>query len=584
MKSRILFLIFTICVFTASLFSQGPPPPPPPPLIFSAPPASEIKEFKAENFGFKADFAGTPQNTQGKLITGNENVFKTKYKGAETLVRVIEFDFDIEKSVDSNDIFELFKEKYLDEPGNELVSEKAITVSGKNAKEFEIKDTFYFNKIKVVINEDRIYEIFINVTNWHILSRYNPEKVREFQTEAERFHNSFQLISSPNRVANKTIKKIEKGKFSIFQKADFGSREISGIAVQQPKIFDSADGGFKIKFPATPTKKVTNFQAAYGTAQLYQYTLGTTLAFYGVNYFDFPTVINDKDELKIRYKAIKDKLLNSANTRLINENELFFGDNYGYEYLIESSDMTMSVRLITVKQRLFQLIVVTKGKYNSGSENLKNYQKGIKDGFFNSFQITTLPDPKVEAVNLPADFGVSTTNNILKIEFFNFSMALPENWHVVPQSQTQILKELGSQSVQGDKNKETYTFSLKNTEILLLLSKDEIDKAVNNTVLSIAAERSSFPNFLAKPAMESLMKTYLEDDEILLSGPTRTMIGDVEFYWIEIEKNIDKSRQRIYIANRKGIMFEIFYLYKEAEDLAIFLKLLESAKFETSEK
>nr|HQU84902.1 hypothetical protein [Pyrinomonadaceae bacterium] len=572
--------------FSAQIFSQAPPPPPPP-LIFSAPTAANIKEFRAESFGFKSDFPGIPQNVEEKLKVGKGNVFKSRFTGADYLVRVIEFDFNVEKSVDSSQIFEIFKTKYLDDPSNEIVSEKTVTFNGKNAKEFEVKDTFYFNKVKVIINEDRIYEIFINVTNWHILSKYNPEKVKEFQNEADRFHSSFQFIETPNRSVNKTVKQFEKGKFSIFpsiiDRETGGIGGISGKPVLKPP-FESKTGGFKIQFPSVPTEKVTPFQSGYGAAEMHQFSLFTALSFYGVNYFDFPAVIEDKAELKIRYKLIKDKLLADVKTRLLSESELFFGDNYGSDYVFENDDSTIYIRLITIKQRLFQLVVISKGKNSTATENVKKYQKNVKDNFFNSFQITQLPEAKSQTVNLPADFGVSTDNNKLNVKYLGFVMDLPESWLILTKSQTELMKDIGSELIQNEKNKDIVDLSNKNTEILMMLSKTDISKNATNALLILAAERSSVPTFTAKAVIDAVLKNYIDENDKLIVNPTRTEIGGIEFYWAELENTEVKSKQRIYVGNRNGIIFEIFFSYQEEQDLNLFLKKLETAKFEKVEK
>lgn len=583
-----LFIIIALKIFVTSIYSQGPPPPPPPPppLIYSAPGKDEIKGFKSEDFGFKADFVGTPVLTQGTLIEGKENLFKIRHKGSNAHIRVIGFDFNVEKSVDKTEIYELFKSKYLNEPGNELVSEKDFSLNGKNGKEFEIKDRFEFRKIRVLIKDERIYEQYIDVTNWHILSNGIPAKVKEFNDEAVRFFASFEIFEPSGITAEKPVKTIAKGSLKLFPPTDSNVRGVMPIIPPPPssKIFESKSGGFKIRFPATPTETVNNFQAGFGNAEIRQFALQTTVAYYGLNYFDFPTIITDKSELKIRYAGIKEKLTAVSGNRLMSENELFFGDNYGQEYLFENSFATMTVRLITVKQRLFQIFVITSGNNSTSSETLKKYNDELKGRFFNSFEITSLPNPSVEAVNLPEDFGVSIADNKIKIDYFKFSMQLPENWKVVSKAQTQLFKELGAQRVQDDKNKEIYNLSIKNTEILFLASKSEVETSVNNAVLTIAAERSSFPNFLPKIAIESLKTTFLEENEKLLIDSTQAMIDGVEFYWIEAENTVDKTKQRIYIGNRKGLMLEIFFFYKNQEDLKTLLKSLETVKFGTTEK
>jgi len=339
--------------------------------------------------------------------------------------------------------------------------------------------------------------------------------------------------------------------------------------------------GFTIDFPAAPTRSVEQFEAAYGKTNMVSYRLSTGLGFYGVNYIDFPTVMTDKAEMNLRFDVMKTALLKNPNDRLISETEIVFGDNSGVEYVIENKDATITMRGLFVRQRFFQLLVVTKGRMSKASEKVKTFNRKNIEKFINSFAVTGLPSPKTEAVELPADFGIQMSGSVFTSKFFGFSMTLPKDWIPVEKDQTDVLKDLSAQSAEesGAKFKNLLDLSLNNTEILLFLTKSDLKTSPNDAVFAVAAEKVSFPNFVPRAMTDSYLKTFLEADEKTSKPTSVVKLGGVDFAWIEVENAAQAYKQRIYIANRKGIAFQILLIYRAESELKTLLESMQTIKF-----
>lgn len=355
-------------------------------------------------------------------------------------------------------------------------------------------------------------------------------------------------------------------------------REIT-VATEQTDVLKT--DGFKIKFPAKPTRSVAPIDTAYGKTNMVSYRLMTNLTFYNVNYLDFPTVITDKNEISLRFDGVKAALTKDAADRLISETEISFGGSPGVEYVIESKDTTLTTRCLFIQQRFFQLVIVTKGRQGKSTARVNDFNRKNVEQFFNSFYVNELPKPQTIAVELPKDFGVEINNSIFTSRFFGFSIKLPENWRVVEAEQTNILKDLSVQEAgnSSEKIQKFLDLSLKNTEILLFMTKADVNATVNTSVFSIAAERVSFPNFDPKAIADSFLKNFLENDEVILKKTSVTKIGKVDFFWFEIENREKNIKKRFYFANRKGIAFQLLLIYQNESELRIMMDSLSTVKF-----
>ena len=179
-------VVFNIAGF--AVFAQTPPPPPAP-LIYTAPGKNELKEFIADDKTFSITFPGTPKVSTETAENAKVTIYRVYRSGSNSIVNTADFNFELENNKEK--IYETIKNTYLKIPKSSLVAENDFEFDGKKGKEFEILQDYTFLIIRVLIAGTRIYELRSDVTNWHIISKYNKDKVAEFKNETRRFFASF---------------------------------------------------------------------------------------------------------------------------------------------------------------------------------------------------------------------------------------------------------------------------------------------------------------------------------------------------------------------------------------------------------
>lgn len=353
----------------------------------------------------------------------------------------------------------------------------------------------------------------------------------------------------------------------------------------QKKAFSSVEGGFSVNFPVKPKKSLKPMDTAFGKANMTTYEAATPSAFYSVNFVDFPTAIKDEDELNTRYDAGRNNILAKGGFNLIAEKIYNYKDYLGREFQLENAKFSLTTRVVVVEQRMFQLMVLTLGRMSKLPVKTKNVNQRLIDNFFNSFTVTILPDAKTQAVELPEDFGISIENSVFSSKFLGFSYEIPEGWTVLDDEQVDLIKEIGLQSAQTNRDYEDNSLekAFEKTKFLLMAIDQPIESGKGEAFLMIAAERVSFPNFLPSAVSASYIKTYLDPTEKVVKNTTMTKIGGVDFAWIETFDSKDNTRHRMYVANRKGIALEIFFNYKTDAQLQILMRSLNSLKFEENQ-
>jgi hypothetical protein len=189
----VLNFIFILNIFALTVSAQAPPPPPPPPLIYKAPGKSDFKEFISEEKNFQIVFPGAPKITKQESENGTVTSYQVYREGSNSIVGITEFKYDLEKNRER--IYEIMKAAFLKSPKTKIESEKDIQLNGLPGKEFNLLSDFQYQRTRIFIVGERIYEIRNDVTNWHILTKYNKEKVDDFNNETERFFNSFKFLN-----------------------------------------------------------------------------------------------------------------------------------------------------------------------------------------------------------------------------------------------------------------------------------------------------------------------------------------------------------------------------------------------------
>ncbi|MEP7149508.1 MAG: hypothetical protein ABI857_11570, partial [Acidobacteriota bacterium] len=178
----------------ANADAQVPPPPPPSPLIYEAPAAADIRSFSPPDNSFRADFPGEPKVTEKESGDLKIRTFRVYRKGSNSVIEINEFSRDI--SAEDGAVFGLIREGFLKKRDVQITSEKDIELDGYLGKEFVIDDGYVHRVVRVFVADRRTYEIHSDATNWHILTKYNPEVVAKFEEDTARFFKSFRLAKS----------------------------------------------------------------------------------------------------------------------------------------------------------------------------------------------------------------------------------------------------------------------------------------------------------------------------------------------------------------------------------------------------
>jgi hypothetical protein len=198
---KLLIVLALACSLAQVALAQAPPPPPRP-LIWSPPTATDLSEFLDGDSGFKAMFPGLPKKTASSPNNIAVTVYSVYRKGSTSAVTVTTFPSDIESR--ANDLYELYKQNLAifasKAPGRlpnkkfVLNFDREVEVAGRKGREFGYVYDYYYTQAALLTVGNKVYEIRSDVTNWHILSDYNPEVGKAFVEEAERFRNSFSLV------------------------------------------------------------------------------------------------------------------------------------------------------------------------------------------------------------------------------------------------------------------------------------------------------------------------------------------------------------------------------------------------------
>jgi hypothetical protein len=347
------------------------------------------------------------------------------------------------------------------------------------------------------------------------------------------------------------------------------------------KEFVSDEGGFKIKFPGTPMKKTSTIDTAAGQISMTKLSASSSVATYAVAFMDFPAAVTDPLELKIRYDGGRDAVLRGMpGSTLIDEKDMYFGDRFGREFVVEDTSVTATYRVFLVQQRLFEIVVFTRRLGKAPEQVRNNYKKTIED-FFNSFVIMNIPAPKEQPPQFPTSFGVKIEDGNFTSEFFEFSIKLPENWHLLTAEEREFIEDSkNSISKKKSKAQEQLELSAKNSQDLLTVMKFPVGSE-ENSALHIIAERTSFANFVPLRILQiASERLYVGQLGLQVTKPVENVrLNGVEFARVGLLNPNNGAKIDIYMANRKGLALEFVLSYTSDADLARLESSLQTVNF-----
>lgn len=361
-----------------------------------------------------------------------------------------------------------------------------------------------------------------------------------------------------------------------------GSILAQSVAVPKTIVYESETGGFKVSFPSKPTVHTESTDTSYGKTAVTTVTLPTAFATYSVTFIDFPTVMNDRFDLNIRYDAMRDSQAKRMSARVVKDAEYLFGSHYGREVTYETAGDTTSSRVFAAGPRFFVLMVVTRGKMSSQPDGVRNVNQARVDKFFNSFEITKVPDAKQFATELPADFGISISEGRFESKFLGLSLVAPAGWTALNKDDAALIMELGKDSLKSKSDGFAERLNDQNSRSLAMFSNSASDQGIPDAFLVILAEKAPYPNFMPSAVSKTFLQLFRESGEKITQQPTAARIGGIDFSWVETFRPASRLYHRIYFANIKGISFEVSMSYRDQAALRLMVKSLETVSFVSS--
>jgi hypothetical protein len=334
-------------------------------------------------------------------------------------------------------------------------------------------------------------------------------------------------------------------------------------------IFDSAEGGFKIDFPFQPTRTVRTVKGAYGETPTVNFqALGEESGFV-VAYTDLPSLLKEKVEIEAQLDGIKLRFSGLKNGRLLKESEIKIGDNFAKEYVFETDEMTIFTRGLIVGQRFFQVSFMTQTALSKLKDSEKKIVEARASEFLDSFAITKLPVFVDKSKKMPEDFGVTVEGTTFKSKYLKLEMEIPENWYYLEDWDSNSVTELIKDEIDSSdsKIKESYDYSIKNTKLLLIASKEDFGSDKATALITLAVEKVPFPDTLPEATVKYYQDTSLEKNEKVTKPVSTSVFGGRKFAWIEYFNADDKTTNRFYAVNIDGLMFEIGISFQNQSDL-----------------
>lgn len=350
------------------------------------------------------------------------------------------------------------------------------------------------------------------------------------------------------------------------------------VAKGLAQLYQSEDGTYKIRFPAKPTVNRMSSDSSFGKSEVVTTFLSTGLASYAVVYIDFPTVMEDRYDLNIRFDGMRDAQAKALNAKVVNDTEFFFGSHYGRENSYENATSTHSSRAIVAGPRIFILSVETRGNLSRQTGKALDGNKKLIADFFNSFEITKIPQAKQTATPFPADFGISVTSGQFNSSFLEVGMKAPEGWTSLERESIDLLMGIGKDEVKKTDAVLADRMGDEMFRTLAIFSKVDINKGPSDAMILIMAEKAPYPNFLPRSVATTYTRLYLDPGEKVTIAPADIKINNVDLAWIETLEPAIKLKRRLYFANRKGISLLVMLSYSDAADLKTMLASLQTLK------
>lgn len=162
------------------------------------------------------------------------------------------------------------------------------------------------------------------------------------------------------------------------------------------KELSSAEGGFKVLMPGTPSPKTDEIETATGKVRQTNYVISTGVGAYIASYVDLPIHSEEPEAIKRALNAGRDNALaQNASNKLLSEKELTLDGHAGREWIVDGGNFILRARAYLVKGRLYQMVLVVppnvvfkNGRPSSDPANRTSFYEMISTKFLDSFKLT----------------------------------------------------------------------------------------------------------------------------------------------------------------------------------------------------
>ena len=138
--------------------------------------------------------------------------------------------------------------------------------------------------------------------------------------------------------------------------------------------FTSAQGGFTVLMPGTPTEQKRTAKTASGSIDAHIFLVDQGDVAYMVAYSDYPDTMLQERTPKLILDGARDGAVAHAKGRLLSESIVSMNDHQGREVRIErlGGKVTITARIFLVRRRLYQVMVLMP-KDHASSKDVKKF-------------------------------------------------------------------------------------------------------------------------------------------------------------------------------------------------------------------
>jgi hypothetical protein len=335
----------------------------------------------------------------------------------------------------------------------------------------------------------------------------------------------------------------------------------------------SAEGKFNVLFPAEPERAAKTIESGFGKQPLITYTSTFNKIVYVVGFLDFKTPINDESSLRKMYDSWQEGVVSVYPNGELEATDTTYENRPARELTYVADLITIKAKAFFSKGKLFQMMTM---HFVEGGDALLREVSVKNEKFFDSLRLDTMPVVPTKNVSLVGEIRNTSYRN----NFFNFTLTLPENWLVINQEDTNLMRE-GTRDRSSQQGRAEVSTSLNRTTFLFNLSRTEIGSTDNASI--IGAAETVPPVKATLPQLATAISLNFVRSGYTLEGAIKyPKVDGVGFAVINMKKTSIYGaviRQRLYITRAKGYLLEFVATYSKEDDIARFEEMMKTLKF-----